>query len=198
MSRLSMTGRWSGCYLQRGRESPITADFLQEGEQLSGFMYDGQPDHDYSLWEVACEAGLPPGADEQIEARLREMVPDAPAGPIRYVSHLPANSTLKGSRRGRAVHFLKSYQGVSFSGCQVGDRLVGVENANHQVHYEGQLSPDGATLEGRWWIDPDPESGDPRTEGLFHLRRAAGGEGRPEPASPAAEEKRRPWWKLWA
>jgi hypothetical protein len=198
MSRLSMTGRWSGHYVQQGKESPITADFLEANGRLSGFMYDGRPDNDYSLWEVAAEAGLPPGADEQIGARLREMVPDAPAGPIRYVSHLPANSTLQGKREGQVVYFLKSYQGASFGGYQVGNRLVGVQNAGHQVHYEGRLSADGVALEGRWRIDPNPQRGTPGNEGLFRLCRAGAVQDRPGAASPAAEEEKRPWWRFWS
>jgi hypothetical protein len=172
MSVLNLSGRWAGHYFQGGKEYPITADILDEGGRLSGFMYDGQPDRDYSLFQAAAEAGLPPGADEQIEARLREMVPDTSGAPIRYVSHLPTNSTLRGRRTGQAVAFVKSYQGTSFSGYQVGDRLVGARVEGHEVHYEGQHSPDGMALEGRWRIDPNPASGSPGAEGLFRLRRA--------------------------
>src|SRR5262245_42161614 len=135
----NVTGRWVGHYLQRGEEHPITADLLEVDGRLSGFMYDGQPDRDYSVFQAAAEAGLPPGADEQIEARLREMVPDAAPGPVRYVSHLPHNSILQGRRTGRTVSFLKTYQGTAFGGYQVGDRLVGVQTVDHAVHYEGQL-----------------------------------------------------------
>jgi hypothetical protein len=192
MSGANLSGRWAGHYLQGGNEYPITADFLETEGRLSGFMYDGQPDRDHSVFQAAAEAGLPPGADEQIEARLREMVPEAPAGPIRYVTRLPPNSTLQGRRTGQAVSFLKSYQGASFSGYQVGDRLLGTRIEGHVVHYEGQLTPDGRALEGRWWIAPDPASGSPGAEGLFRLRRAETGE------APASERQPRPWWKFWS
>jgi hypothetical protein len=115
-SPLKLTGRWLGHYLQRGQKYPITADLVQAGQRLSGSMHDGHPDRECSLFEAACEDGLAPGADEQIEARLRAMVPDAPAGPVRRVSHLPAASVLEGVRRGQAVSFLKTYQGASFGG----------------------------------------------------------------------------------
>jgi hypothetical protein len=197
MSSLILTGRWSGHYLQRGAEFPITADILETGERLSGFMYDGQPDRAYSVSEAVAEAGLSPETEEQIEAKLREMVPDAPAGPIRCVSHLPPNSILRGQRTGQTVHFLKSYLGASFGGYQVGDRLVGIQKDGHQVHYEGELSPDGLILEGRWWIDPDPVDGTPGTEGLFHLHRTEAGESRSAKAVPRAGEKKPPWWKFW-
>jgi hypothetical protein len=88
-SSIPLTGRWVGHYVQGGQKYPITADLVQVGQRLSGSMQDGHPDRECSTFEAACEAGLPPGADEQIEMGLREMVPDAPAGPIRYVSHLP-------------------------------------------------------------------------------------------------------------
>jgi hypothetical protein len=171
-----MTGRWVGHYLQRGREYPITADVVQAGQRLSGTMRDGSPDRECSPFEAACEAGLPPGADEQIEAKLRQMVPDAGAGPIRFVSHLPAAAVLEGTRRGKTVAFLKTYQGTSFGGYKVGEKLVGIQMDGHAVHYEGQLSPNGLEIEGRWWIDADPAYAMPRTEGLFMLRRMGGGE----------------------
>jgi hypothetical protein len=44
--------------------------------------------------EVAAEAGLAPGADEQIEANLRKQFANAPTAPIRYVTHLPPESVL--------------------------------------------------------------------------------------------------------
>ena len=46
-----------------------------------------------------------------------------------------------------------------------------MQQEGHAVHYEGRLSPDGLEIEGRWWIDADPEYGTRRTEGLFVLRR---------------------------
>jgi hypothetical protein len=197
MSSTSLTGRWIGHYLQQDKEYPITADFLEAGERLSGFMYDGQPDREYSVWQAATEAGLPPGADEQIEAKLREMVPDAPAGPIRFVSHLPPNSTLQGRRTGQTVYFLKTYQGTSFGGYRVGEHLVGIQEADHAVHYEGQLSPDGLVIEGRWWIAADPVKETPHTEGLFQLRRSDTGENPSAPSQPVLEKEKRSWWKFW-
>jgi hypothetical protein len=166
-----LTGRWAGHYWQGGQTYPISAEFVQTGQRLSGSMRDGQPDRECSTFEAASQAGLPPGADEQIEARLRELVPDAPAGPIRFVSRLPAASALEGRRSGRRVSFVKTYQGTSFGGYNVGGRLVGTYLDGHAVHYEGDLSADGRVLDGRWWIDADPGHGTPRTEGLFQLER---------------------------
>jgi hypothetical protein len=166
-----LTGRWTGYYLQRDRRFPITAELLQDGHSLSGSMRDESPESDWSLFEVASHEGLPPGADEQIESSLRKMHPYEPARPIRYVFRLPPASDLKGRCRGHTVSFLKTYQGRSFSGYKVGDKHVGVEREDHEVHYEGRLSPDGMVIEGRWWIDAKPPVAS-RTEGLFMLYRA--------------------------
>ena len=198
MASTHLTGRWVGHYLQQGQEYPITADFREAGESLSGFMYDGQPDRESSVFQATAEAGLPPGADEQIEAKLREMVPDVAPGPIRYVSHLPPNSILRGRRTGQTVRFLKTYQGTSFGGYRVGDHLLGYREADHEVHYEGQLSSDGLVIEGRWWIDADPEAGTPQTEGLFHLRRSEASEAPAAPQPPVPEKEKRPWWRFWS
>jgi hypothetical protein len=198
MASTNLTGRWIGYYLQRGEQYPISADLLEAGEHLSGFMHDGQPDRDYSVFKAAAEAGLPPGTGEQIEAKLREMVPDAAAGPIRYVSHLPTNSILRGRRSSQTVSFLKSYQGTSFGGYQVGNQLVGFQKADHEIHYEGQLSPDGLVIEGRWWIDADPESATPITEGQFHLRRAQASETPSTQPDSVSEKKTQPWWRFWS
>ena len=195
MSSAILTGRWIGHYLDHGKEFPITADVLEDRERLSGFMYDGQQDRDCSVAEAIAEAGMPPGSDEQIEAKLREMVPGAPPGPIRWVSHLPSNSILRGQRTGATVSFVKSYQGTSYSGYQVGDRLIGMRKADHQVHYRGQLSPDGLVLEGRWWINADPVHGQPTIKGLFQLRRAEAEES--QSAGGPGTEKKRPWWRFW-
>jgi hypothetical protein len=169
-----LSGRWVGCYRQQGRDYPITADFVRAGEHLSGSMRDGHPDRECSVFEATAEAGLPPGADEQIEARLREMVPDPRSGPIRYVSQLPPESTLEGRCIGRTVRFRKTYRGTSFGGYRVGDQFVGIRRAGHAVDYEGLLSADGQVIEGRWWIESDRGIGTRHTEGEFCLRSARG------------------------
>src|SRR5262249_11903499 len=108
----NLTGRWVGYYVQGGHERPISADLVQDGADVSGSMRDVQPDRECSLFEGAVEAGLPPGADEQIDEKLRSMVPDAGSAPIRWVSHLPEDSVLKGSCEGEMVTFTKAYMGT--------------------------------------------------------------------------------------
>jgi hypothetical protein len=171
MPASDLSGRWVGHYVQHGRDYSVTADLVQSGERLSGSMRDGHPDRESSVFEATAEAGLPPGADEQIEARLRELLPDSPSGPIRYISHLPAESVLEGQCDRGMVRFVKTYQGTTFGGYRVGERLIGTERPGHAVHYEGQLSADGSVISGRWWIDTDPEAGSRRAEGEFSLRK---------------------------
>jgi hypothetical protein len=166
-----LTGQWDGSYYQHDRPHPISAELVQVGEHLTGSMRDGETDTTSSVFDLAFEAGLPPGADEQIVARLREAFPDAPATPIRYLTHLPPESALEGRVRGTSLYFLKTYQGTHYGGFAVGDRLVGHRTESHSVHYGGKLIPDGSEIEGRWWIDPPPGSGERRIEGSFTLRR---------------------------
>ena len=93
---MNITGQWTGNYYQNGRARPIVADLVQAGEDLTGSMRDGVTDTECSVTELALEAGLPPGGDEQIVDRLRRMFPDAPATEVRYVTHLSADSALHG------------------------------------------------------------------------------------------------------
>ena len=172
---IDLTGDWVGVYYQGGAERPIHARLIQRGDRLTGSMRDGQPDIESSVFDLAVGAGLPPGADEQIEAQLRQAIPDAPAGPIRYITHLPPDSALDGRVEGRTVAFRKTYLGAHFGGYRLGDKLVGFQKDEHHVEYEGRLSPDGTTIEGRWWIDPDPDSRGTRTVGEFELCRVESG-----------------------
>jgi len=157
--------------MQGGQERPISADLHHDGANLSGSMRDGEPDRECSLFEGAMQAGLPPGADEQIDANLRKLLPDAGTEPIRCISHLPEESVVEGACEGDVVSFTKTYMGNSFAGYKVGDKFVGTEAEGHAVHYEGQLSPDRSVIEGRWSIDADPDAGTRRANGLFFLRR---------------------------
>lgn len=168
---INPTGQWRGHYLQHDRARAIVAEWHHAGERLTGTMHDLDPACERSVFEMAVEAGLPPGEEEQIIAWLRAQFPDAPGVPIRSVTHLPPISVLEGTVRGRTVYFRKTYEGERFSGYRVGDRYVGVTIALHVVYYSGQLSDAGTHLEGRWWIQQAPEHGGHRTEGGFVLRR---------------------------
>jgi hypothetical protein len=167
----NITGQWAGNYYQHGHPRPIWADLVQAGDHLTGSMTDGVTDQEFSVTEVAVQAGLPPGGDEQIVDRLRRMFPDAPATEISYVTHLPPDSVLEGSVNGFEVNFKKTYEGTHYGGYQIGDKIVGHQNAAHVVHYGGHVSADGQEIEGQWWIEDAPGDGPRRGEGSFTLRR---------------------------
>jgi hypothetical protein len=165
---IDITGRWAGVYHQHGHEHPISSFFNQFDTHLQGKMTDGEPRFERSVFEAAMAAGLPPGADEQIEAKLRAEHPDAPREPILATSIFPPYSTVEGDVRGRTVSFVKRYLGELFSGWRIGDCLIGTTKAGHEVRFRGTLSDDGNSIEGRWWVD---ESDGPRLEGGFRLQR---------------------------
>src|SRR4051794_39328684 len=96
IDEIDLTGTWVGEYYQHDRAHPIAATLIQAGESLSGKMKDGEPDQDMSVTEVTTDSG----EDERIVARLRQLFPDAPAAPVRFVSHLAPESTLEGCVRG--------------------------------------------------------------------------------------------------
>jgi hypothetical protein len=168
---MNLSGRWEGFYSQHNRPHPISLELVQEGDQLSGSMRDRETDRESSVFEAAMDAGLPPGADEQIVARLGQMFPDAAADSIRYVSHLPAESSIEGWVRGDVVYFLKTYSGTHMGGYKVGEQLVGQVIESHCVHYQGKLAQGGNVIEGRWWIESEGGQGVARNEGSFEFKR---------------------------
>jgi len=148
-----LSGTWEGTYLQRERPFPISAEIVVEGDHLTGTMRDGAPTRTSSVSEIAAETALPPGADEQIVARLREMFPDSAGQPIQFVTQLHPESTLEGWVRGSTVYFLKAYQGDQFSGYRVGDKLVGHQTDKRHTGSEprqdaGEQPRRGARAEG--------------------------------------------------
>src|SRR5262245_31819556 len=115
-TEVNLTGSWEGFYSQFGGTHAIVAEFLQSGASLRGSMRDRETVTEKSVFEVALEAGLPPGSDEQIEESLRAMFPDASNARVRGKYEIPAVSTLEGDIRKRTVSFVKRYQGECFFG----------------------------------------------------------------------------------
>ncbi len=171
MSDINLTGRWVGHYVERGRECPIEANLTQDGDELRGWMRDTVTEIEISIFDLAVDAGLPPGADEEITRKLRESVPDAGDSPVRWVSTLPDQSVLEGEIEQNVVRITKTYQGETSGGYKVGDTFVGEQHSGHQVLYEGHYDPDANTINGTWRIEADPENHSVRTEGQFCLRR---------------------------
>lgn len=136
---LNLSGRWVGAYYQHSRPHPISLELVQEDGRLTGSMWDGETDKEISVFEAAVEAGLPLCADEQIVAQLNRAFPDDPADSIRYVTHLPAESTVEGWVRGGTIYFLKTCEGAHVGGYKVGERIIGQVIEQHCVHYQGKL-----------------------------------------------------------
>jgi hypothetical protein len=166
-----LTGQWEGHYEQRDQRRAMAADLLQEGDRLTGTMRDEQTEFEMTVYEMAAECGLPPGADEQIVGALRKQFPEMGGARIRALTTLPAESSLEGRVRGRTVVFRKTYRGEAFSGYCVGERRVGVSVKGHAVEYRGTLAEGGDVIEGSWWIEADNRRGVRRAEGSFVLRR---------------------------
>jgi hypothetical protein len=167
----ALTGRWSGHYVQRDQLRAITAEFRQDGDALEGTMRDEQTSFVMTVYEMAAECGLPPGADEQIVKALRHQYPDRSQVPIKALMTLPGESAVEGEVRGRNITFRKTYRGEAFSGYTVGEQRVGVTVRGHAVQYRGRVDEGGGQIDGTWWIDADPRRGVRRTEGSFVLRR---------------------------
>ncbi len=167
----SLQGRWSGYYVQHGNRRGIEVEFEQDGIQLEGRMRDLEPESDMSIAEMALDFALAPGEDERILQQLRAMFPDSSGKAVRFVSHLPEHSSLLGSVEGNQIRFLKTYHGQHSGGFRIGERWVGQTIDTHSVRYEGRLDPDGRTIEGRWWIAPDPRFPATRADGTFLLER---------------------------
>lgn len=170
MQQLSLNGQWIGHYRQGGKEHEIRADLVHENDRLHGTMNDRDTESERSIFEATLEAGLPPGSDELIVARLREKYPEAQQEPIRIVSQLPASSLLQGRVKNRVVTFTKTYQGEHVAGIRVGREFIGTRISAHQVQFRGELTADGLMLHGIWWIEAH-QPGERRLQGQFELRR---------------------------
>jgi hypothetical protein len=187
MSEHVLDGTWAGYYeqltsLRTGEPDavddhlfPITAHFKVSGGRLQGEMEDGVPETVILYREVVRLAADTLSA---VVKRQAEWVLDRHPD-IKLRNILPAKSDLAGAIVGETVTFTKRYRGMHriawiIDGVETGQRFV----SNHRVHYEGTISPDGQTIEGRWRIYHRTLFGLLRkvaTEGRFLLHRQATG-----------------------
>jgi hypothetical protein len=168
---IDITGRWSGYYCQHGREHPISAIFAQVDAHVQGKMTDSVTSVDKSIFEYAFDAGLPPGADEQIYVQLRKEHPGALRSPIQANWRLPEFSTLEGEITGRQVRFVKRYIGESFAGWRIGEKLVGETVTDRADEYAGMIEADGNSIEGHWSAPSKAKKQMPAVGGRFQLHR---------------------------
>jgi hypothetical protein len=160
-----LTGRWGGFYVQCGAAHPVAANLVVASGRLTGTMTDRAMESERSVFE---KAGLPPQADVQITACLRELLS---AATVRYIPELSSESALEGSVQGREVSFRKTYPGEHITVRRIGDRFVGAIIERHVVHYRGELNDAGTKIEGNWWTEPLLGGGGRSAKGSFVLRR---------------------------
>lgn len=166
----SLTGHWTGYYLQANQANRIDAELTQVGTLLYGTMTDHNLRSEWTLFEATAAAGLPPGADEELLRQLQARYPEAATQPIRVIEELPPFSDLTGEVTGNLVRLIKVYRGALKSGYRIGDRYIGDIIQGHTVHYRGEVCDAGNRIEGQWWIAP-LRRGETRLQGNFSLQR---------------------------
>jgi len=168
---IDLTGQWEGHYQQHDVKYPIRATLEQHGDRLTGTMQDGVTEFTRSVFDAALLAGLPPGADEQIEEQLRRLHPDIGNAPIRSKSRLPSESALEGTSHEDSVYLVKTYQGECFGGFEVKGKEVGWTKEQHAVEYRGRIEGGGVRIIGFWTIPRSGSAGGVQ-QGEFLLKRA--------------------------
>ncbi len=148
----TITGNWVGHYQQYDARSRIAATIVQDGAALSGHMRDLDTNTARSLSDAVAQAGLPPGADESLDEQIRSVIPQAGREAIVVRSILPTDAVLTGTVDGEIVRFIKTYQGESFHGYEIGGKGIGRKTPGHAVEYSGRLSQDRMTIIGKWTI----------------------------------------------
>jgi hypothetical protein len=179
----ALTGEWHGCYQQHQHQRRIVASLVQDGDRISGQMRDLDANTSESLSDAVANAGLAPGADEQIDEQIRKILPEAGREPIITRSVLPTESVLDGTVNGDVVRFTKAYQGQSFHGYEIGERGIGYATPGHSVEYTGRLSRDRKRIIGQWMIY-QKDSSHGFLNGTFELIRGA-----PDAAWPSTPTK---------
>lgn len=154
LGMIDMTGRWVGFYRQRWEQLgtfPITAEIRQEGNRVTGEMYDQITDRSELLDTLveAHRADIPLGKRLRLEAIIRRFG----SGSIVVDSRLPETSDIEGTVGGDLVTFTKSYRGaVEFHWSVEGKEVGTVAREEHKVHYSGRLDREHMCLTGEWVI----------------------------------------------
>jgi hypothetical protein len=154
LDAVNLTGRWVGFYRYRSAELgmfPITAQIRQEGNRISGEMYDQITERSESLLHQLDLMGddISPGR----RARLQRIMEQLGTGEIVVNSRLPDTSDLDGTLAGGLLRFTKSYRGSHTYNWSVGGRIVGAgERPQHKVYYSGRYDEEGRSIAGEWRI----------------------------------------------
>lgn len=154
LDAVNMTGRWVGFYRYRSEELgffPITAEIRQEGNRITGEMYDQITELSDRLDRKLELMGddIPPA----LRARLQRNMAQLGTGEIVMNSRLPDTSDIEGMIDGGLVRFTKSYRGSHTYNWSVGGRIIGAgERPHHRVYYSGRFDGEGRSIAGEWLI----------------------------------------------
>jgi hypothetical protein len=154
LDAVNLTGRWVGFYRYRSVELgtfPITAQIRQEGNRITGEMYDQITERSESLERQLEMMGddISPG----LKARLQQQIAQLGTGEIVVNSRLPDTSDIEGTVAGGLLRFTKSYRGSHTYYWSVGGRIVGAgERPHHKVYYSGRYDGEGRSIAGEWRI----------------------------------------------
>ena len=147
---IDLTGRWVGFYRYRRHELgtfPITAEVRQEGDRITGEMYDQITDRE-ELLDTLVEADrddLSPGRRLRLEASIRRFG----EGAVVVNSRLPESSDIEGKVADGVVEFTKSYRGALEVEWSVGGRQIGSgRRRGHKVRYSGRLDREAWCIAG--------------------------------------------------
>jgi hypothetical protein len=149
-----MTGRWVGFYRHRFEQLgafPITAELQQDGNRITGEMYDQITDRSEFL-ETMVEI-----VREEISPvrriQLEKVIQRFGSGTVEVESRLPETSDIDGKVDGHLVTFTKAYRGsMEIHWKAHGKPLGSVTRENHKVHYAGQLDLEKGCIVGEWII----------------------------------------------
>lgn len=155
---IDLTGTWEGHYLQTGRRHGISMQVVQRGQSFVGRMRDVD-----TVLASQTQLRTPNSANPKVEAITTAEV----------MSTLPEFSIIEGELDGRAVAFVKSYQGKSTTTVWVVDTATKTfESPGHQVNYLGTLDPKGEVMHGHW--NMPPRGREKAMRDRFELRRVPG------------------------
>jgi hypothetical protein len=175
---IDLTGRWVGFYRHRSEHLgafPLTAEVRQEGNRITGEMYDQIKDRS-QLLDTIVEVHREEISPRKM-LRLEEVIRRFGDGAVLVNSHLPEASDIEGTVVGDVVSFTKSYRGAFEVHWNVKGKQVGsATRPRHKVQYSGVLDRERGWIGGEWVI---PRRGllgrffQPETRGTFELYRKA-------------------------
>ena len=105
---INVTGRWVGFYRHRWEQLgtfPITAEIHQEGERITGEIYDQITDRSEVLDRLieVCPEGISDWHRRRLEAMVKRLGTEA----VGVSSRLPETSDIDGTVNGELVPFMK-------------------------------------------------------------------------------------------